>query len=87
MADLFASGRIIDVILILMAVETAVLASRHLLTGRGIPAASLLANMAAGACLLLALRGALTGAAWSVIASALAAALVMHLFDLRSRSA
>jgi hypothetical protein len=86
MADLFATGRIVDLILVLMVLETVVLAGRHLLTGRGIPPASLLTNMAAGACLMLALRAALTGAAWGIIAGTLAGALVMHLFDLRIRS-
>jgi hypothetical protein len=85
MADLFSSGRIVDLILGLMVLETAVLAGHHKLMGRGIPTSSLLTNMAAGACLLAALRAALTGAEWSVTAGALAAALVMHLLDLRSR--
>jgi O-antigen/teichoic acid export membrane protein len=45
----------------------------------------LLANAAAGACLLLALRAALTGAGWAWVAAALCAALIAHLFDLVRR--
>jgi hypothetical protein len=85
MADLFATGRIVDLILGLMALEAAALAAFHRMTGRGVPLAQLLTNMAAGACLLLALRAALTGAGWAMIAGALAAALMAHLVDLRSR--
>jgi hypothetical protein len=36
MADLFATGRVVDLILILMILETFVLVAHHLLTGRGI---------------------------------------------------
>jgi hypothetical protein len=85
MADLFATGRIVDLILGLMVLEAAALAAFHRMTGRGVPLASLLTNMAAGACLLVALRAALAGAEWGIVASALAAALMAHLFDLRSR--
>jgi len=38
-----------------------------------------------GVCLLLAVRAALAGAAWPWVPTALAAALVAHLLDLRSR--
>jgi len=85
MSELFSTGRIVDLILGLMVLETAVLAGYRVVHGRGIRTASLLSNMAAGACLLLALRGALAGAEWNIIAAALAATFAMHLFDLRSR--
>jgi hypothetical protein len=85
MADLFATGRVVDLILILMILETFVLVAHHLLTGRGIAIMPLLTNMAAGACLLLALRAALSGAPWSVVAIALGAAFCMHTLDLRAR--
>jgi hypothetical protein len=85
MTDLFATGKVVDLILVLMIAETLVLAGYHHLTGRGISTVPLLTNMAAGACLLLALRAALAGGSWSVIAIALSAALGMHALDLRSR--
>jgi hypothetical protein len=44
-----------------------------------------LANLAAGACLLLALRAALTGASWPPVAAWLLAALLANLVDLAER--
>jgi hypothetical protein len=85
MADLFATGRIVDLILVLMIAEAFVLVGHHHLTGRGIAIAPLLTNMAAGACLLLALRAALSGLPWTVVALALGAAFGMHALDLRCR--
>jgi hypothetical protein len=85
MADLFATGRIVDIILMLMIAEAFVLVGHHHLTGRGIAITPLLTNIAAGACLLLALRATFSGAPWSVVAVALGAAFGMHALDLRSR--
>jgi hypothetical protein len=42
-------------------------------------------NLAAGACLLLALRAALTQAGWPWVALFLTAALVAHIGDFRRR--
>jgi hypothetical protein len=83
--ELFASGRIVDLILGLMMLEALTLAAYRSVLGRGPGAAQLSANLGAGACLLLALRAALTGAEWSVVAVALAAAGAMHVLDIRSR--
>jgi hypothetical protein len=85
MAELFATGGIVDLILVLMIAETLVLAGYRYVTGRGISIMPLLTNMAAGACLLLALRAALARAPWPLIAIALSAAFGMHALDLRSR--
>ncbi len=85
MAGLFASGRIIDLILALTAVEAVALIAWHRRSGRGIAAADLLPNLAAGACLLLAVRVALAGAGWMWAALCLAGSLVAHLSDLRRR--
>lgn len=81
----FASGRIVDAILVFMAVEAALLVAYRVRTGRGIATADLLANLAAGATLLLALRAALVGGAWTWVAAALGAALVAHVADLSRR--
>jgi hypothetical protein len=81
---LFADGRIIDAILALVAVEAALLVALARRSGRVRPAA-ILANLAAGAGLLAALRLALAGAAWPWIGLALAAALAAHLADLQQR--
>ena len=85
MNHLFTSGHIVDLILGLMALETLTLVAYRSVLGRGIDTAPLLVNMAAGGCLLLAVRAALTGAGWVFVASALVAALAMHMLDIRSR--
>jgi hypothetical protein len=73
-----ASGRLADAILLLVAVEALVL-WRHP-QGR-----SLLPNLAAGACLLLALRAALTDAPVALLGLWLALAGVAHAVDLTGR--
>ena len=85
MESLFASGAVVDAILLLMALEGALIVLLRRRTGAGVPARDLVAMLAAGACLMLALRAALVGAAWPWIALALAAALAAHLADLRRR--
>jgi hypothetical protein len=81
----FESGRIVDAILAFMLLEAVLLLAYRARTGRGVGAADLLANLAAGATLLLALRAALVGGTWLWVAAALAAALVAHLADLSRR--
>jgi hypothetical protein len=85
MENLFASGRVVDIALAVMALELAVIAVYRRKTGKGPRIVGLLANFAAGAGLLLALRASLTGTGWSVVAVPLAIALGAHLLDLRSR--
>lgn len=85
MDDLFASGRVIDLILGLMVVEAIVLAIYHARTGRGIAPRRLYSNLLAGAFLMLALRASLTDAGVPQIASWLLLGLVAHLWDLRTR--
>ena len=83
MAELLLSGRLIDIILLMVALEIVFL---HSLRSRGAPAlATLLPNLLAGACLLLALRLALGQASWVWLALALSGSLVAHLLDLRQR--
>jgi len=83
--ELFAGGRIVDLILALVALEALVLVVWRARTGGGLAAIDLLPNLAAGASLLAALRLALGDAAWHWIALCLVAALVMHLIDLARR--
>jgi hypothetical protein len=85
MTALFASGHIVDLILLLVLLEAVVLAVWHRRTGLGIAPAALAGILSAGAALLLALRAALVGAWWGWIAAPLLVALLAHLFDLRSR--
>ncbi|ACA18090.1 conserved hypothetical protein [Methylobacterium sp. 4-46] len=84
MSDLFGSGRIVDLVLALVALEAVALTAWRRRAGRpGLP--GLLVNLASGACLMLALRAALVGAAWTWIALALAGAGIAHALDLRWR--
>ncbi|MFD2184423.1 hypothetical protein [Rhodoplanes azumiensis] len=86
MAELFASGRMIDLILALVVVEAVALAVLHRITGRLPPLSRLLPNLAAGAFLLVAVRAALVGADWIWIAACLVAALMAHIADILTRS-
>ncbi|MDP4025410.1 hypothetical protein Q8W71_22520 [Methylobacterium sp. NEAU 140] len=79
MDALFASGHIVDLILLGVLGEALVLGLRRRLS------AGLVANLAAGAALMLALRAALTGAGWPIVAGCLLAGLVAHLADLGLR--
>ncbi|MEQ8405999.1 MAG: hypothetical protein RKE49_12945 [Oceanicaulis sp.] len=83
---LFASGRIIDLILVLVAIEALVLALIPRLRGsmRPLDVAGLLLP---GVMLMLAVRTALTGAPYTMTAAMLAAALVFHLLDVARRRA
>ncbi len=85
MAALFASGRIVDVILALTLAEAVGLVAWHRRTGRGVAPADFLGNLLSGVCLLLALRTGLAGAWWGWIALALLAALAAHMADLARR--
>lgn len=86
MNELFASGRIVDLILAFMALEAVVLVVYHRRTGRGVAPSDLVPNLLAGVFLLLALGGALSGTWWGWIALALVASLTAHLADLRRRA-
>lgn len=83
--EMFTQGGFIDAVLALVAVEALVLVAVHARTGRGIAPASLLATLAAGAFLLVALRSALIGAGAAWIAGSLLAAGVAHCADLALR--
>lgn len=85
MADLFASGRIVDGIVILMLVELVALAAVRKKTQRGLSAPKLFMNLAAGVALLLSLRAALTDHPWQAVALWLFVALIAHVVDLRLR--
>jgi hypothetical protein len=82
---LFASGRIVDLILAITVLEGVMLVALYRRTGRGVAPADLLTNLASGLSLMLALRGALVGVWWGWIGLCLAGSLVAHLADLRRR--
>ncbi|MBP6769180.1 MAG: hypothetical protein KA171_15485 [Reyranella sp.] len=85
MQEMFANGGIIDVILLLMVAEAAVLGLYNRRTGRGLPARQVVTVLMAGGLLMLALQAALTGAAWSSVALFLGLGLIAHLADLAGR--
>ncbi|WP_242510386.1 hypothetical protein [Halorhodospira halophila] len=85
MAEWFASGRVIDAILVLMLLEGALLYALYRRTGHGLASATIVTTLAAGGFLLLALRAALTGAPWYWVSGWLLAGLAAHLADLWQR--
>ena len=85
MAELFASGRLVDFIFMVVVVEAAVLLLYWQRAGRGISPGDLLPNLCAGALLLLALRVTLGGGGWMPVCGCLAASGVAHLFDVSRR--
>ncbi|MFO1115143.1 MAG: hypothetical protein U1E28_05630 [Beijerinckiaceae bacterium] len=82
---MLTSGRLVELILLGMCFEGAALLYYRRRTGAGPSPRTFLANLVAGAFLLLALRGALTGAGAGPISLALAGGLVAHLVDLALR--
>ncbi len=85
MADLFASGRIIDIVIGLVAFEALAFAIWRASSGRGPHLLPFLSNLLSGAFLMIALRNALVGALWPWIAACLLAAFSAHIIDLRTR--
>lgn len=87
MESLFASGRIIDLILVLVALEIAALPWLLRRLASQTTLADLLPNILAGAALLLAVRLSITGIGWTWIGATLFTALLAHLWDLGKRLA
>jgi hypothetical protein len=81
----FASGHAVDLVLLVMAAELVFLFARRRARAERPPMIDLVLAFAPGACLLLALRAALTGAGWPWIAAALAASFPFHIADLIRR--
>ena len=87
MDEFFAGTRLIDWVIAFTALEGLALAAYHRRTGRGMAFGDYAANLAAGLCLMLALRAALAGASWPWIALCLLAAGIAHGADLWRRRA
>ncbi len=85
LAKLFASGRIVDCIVVILALEwVSVLVAQRVLK-RSLGSLAILVGLCAGLALLLALRESLLGARWQAVAAWLAAAFIAHIFDLHIR--
>jgi hypothetical protein len=83
--EFFAGGRVIDLILVLVVIEGAALALWRRWSGTGPGLKGMAANLLSGACLLLAVRAALTDVAWEWVAVALLGSLLAHVADLYGR--
>jgi hypothetical protein len=79
MEDFFASGRAVDVVLVVLLVESI------WLKWRGNIWADIGPALLPAVLMMIALRAALTGMAWPFISIPLALAFPVHLYDLRRR--
>jgi ABC-type spermidine/putrescine transport system permease subunit II len=85
MQDFFASGRVADLVLLVLLAEATALFLWHRRTGRGLAPLALAGLVLPGVAFALALRAALTGAGWHWVAAALVAAFLAHGFDVAVR--
>ena len=85
MEQLLLSGRLIDLILLLIAAEAVGIFLLHRLDRRRPGPRDLYPNLASGAALMYAVKLALQGAAWYALAACLALAFLAHLTDLSLR--
>jgi hypothetical protein len=85
MAELFANGHLIDLVLALVVLEAAGLLLTWQYCRRGVAPVDLLPNLCAGAFLLLALRITLGGGGWMPACGCLAGAGVAHVIDIGRR--
>jgi hypothetical protein len=79
MDHFFASGRAVDVVLLVLLVEGV------WLSARGQRWADIIPALLPAVLMMLALRAALTGMAWPFVSLPLALAFPVHLLDLRRR--
>ena len=79
------NGGLVDTIISITLLETVALLLYHRTTKRGLAPRDYLLNVASGLCLMLALRCALSGAAWYFISMWLMAAGLAHVADIAMR--
>ncbi len=84
-AELFDSGRIIDLIILLVVFEVAAMLALYYLTGLGPRPQNILPTLLSGLLLMLTLRAAIANLSWPFLALPLALALAAHLLDLAQR--
>jgi hypothetical protein len=85
MENLTHGGRIVDLVLVVMAAELVLMFAYRRRTGKGLEPVAVVLMLLPGVFLLLALRAALTGADPATIVAWPAAALAAHLADLWAR--
>jgi hypothetical protein len=81
----FASGLATDLVIAVLVVEVVVIALWRRRHGQSARLANLIAAALPGLCLVMALRAALIGGDWTVVALWLAASFPAHLVDLWRR--
>jgi hypothetical protein len=85
MEDFVQSGRLTDVILVVMAVEVAVFGFFLWRRNQGLGLLAFVASILSGGSLVLALRAALTDAGWQYVALYITASLLAHLAEIAIR--
>ena len=80
--SLISSGRIVDVMLFFVAVEILVITALRYRRVGDLSLMPLIANIGAGASLMIALRVSLTSGDWRLITACLLAALAFHAMDI-----
>ncbi len=85
MPDIPICLMLVNAVVAFALIELVALVAWHAVTGRGLSAPDLVANLSAGLCLLGALRSVLAGSVWQVCAAWLAAAGAAHVTDLVRR--
>ena len=85
LAQFFLSGRVVDVAIAITLLEGLALAVYHRATGRGVAPRNFAINMVSGLCLMMALRTALTGSSWMMVALFLSASGAVHAVDIWRR--
>ncbi len=83
--DLFASGRVFDLVLAVLVIEAVALSALWFRAGRGLPPGDALPFLLSGGCLVAAFRATTLGAAWPWSAGFLALAFTVHLLELKGR--
>jgi hypothetical protein len=85
MADMIINAALIDWILALVALEGVAVLGWRAFSGRGPQPLTFVSNLVAAAFLLVALRGAVSGASGAWIAACIFAACLAHFVDLAAR--
>ena len=85
MADMMINAALIDWILGLVALEALAILGWRIVTSRGPQPLGFISNVVAGAFLLIALRGAVSGAAPAWIVACIFASFLAHFVDLAAR--
>lgn len=85
LADLIRSGRIVDIVVLVLALELILLAALYARSKTGVRPYSALVNIGAGGSMAMALKASLTGLGWQWIAVWLVTSLVFHALDLQNR--